>query len=508
MMSSIKFVMILIAGWTMFPSHSFGYSGGTGEPDAPYQIANVNDLLQLAATVTDYTEHFILTADIDLDPDLPGGQTFTSAVIAPDNSPLGGFQGTPFKGTFDGNDHVLSNLTIAAPAGEYIGLFGAILQGQIENLRLENVKITGCNYVGGLAGHISKSSISNCRVTGTAVGNRSLCLGGLAALSVGSTITNCHSNVALDGTGGSVGGLAGSSIAGSAIVNCSATGTINQTDTGGLGVSVGGLVGNNCSSTISHCRATGDINLISTSTESVSTIHIGGLAGEDRYGTITQSFAGGSIQSAVASESVIACGGGLAGLTSSKDFSDNYAEGAVLFNCNTESNYFLGGMIGLNYQAFVRRCYSTGVVGSGGTPQADNCVGGFCGDVITETGYEDTANFWDVDASNKTASAMGLGKSMAQMKAVSTFAGAGWNSAAPVWMMLRPGEDYPRLAWQPVYAGDIAGLYGVDTVDLLEIASNWLVDTCPVHCGDADIDGSGVVDVEDFAILAAEWLAR
>jgi hypothetical protein len=509
MMRSIRFVMILIAGWITLPAHLFGYSGGTGDPESPYEIATVNDLLQLAATTTDYTEHFVLTADLDLDPNLPGGQVFTSAVIAPDTSILGGYQGTPFKGTLDGNDHVLSNLTIAAPAGEYVGLFGTIRQGQIKNLRLENVAITGCNFVGGLAGRISNSSVSNCRVTGTAVGSRSLCLGGLAGLSVGSTMTDCHSNVAIEGIGGSVGGLAGSSIAGSAIVNCSAAGSINLVDIDGLGVSAGGLVGNNCSSSILQCRAAGDISVSSTSAESASNVHIGGLAGEDRYGTITQSFAAGAIHTALASDSAIACGGGLAGLASSKDFSDNYAEGVVVFNCSAESDYFMGGMIGLNYQGFVRRCYSTGQVDSGPTPEADSCVGGFCGDVITETGYEDTANFWDVDASSKTASAMGLGKSMAQMKAVSTFAGAGWNSAVPAWMMLRQGEDYPRLAWQPIYAGDIAGLYGVDMVDFLYLASYWGLDDCNglAECGRADIDDSGTVGLGDFASLAADWLA-
>ena len=60
------------------------YSGGTGEPNDPYQIATAADLIALGETPADYDKHFILTADIDLDPNLPGGKVFDKAVIAPD----------------------------------------------------------------------------------------------------------------------------------------------------------------------------------------------------------------------------------------------------------------------------------------------------------------------------------------------------------------------------------------------------------------------------------------
>ena len=42
------------------------YSGGTGEPNDPYQIATAADLIALGETPEDYDKHFILTADIDL----------------------------------------------------------------------------------------------------------------------------------------------------------------------------------------------------------------------------------------------------------------------------------------------------------------------------------------------------------------------------------------------------------------------------------------------------------
>lgn len=40
------------------------YSGGSGEPNDPYQIATAEDLMLLGDSPEDYDKHFILTADI------------------------------------------------------------------------------------------------------------------------------------------------------------------------------------------------------------------------------------------------------------------------------------------------------------------------------------------------------------------------------------------------------------------------------------------------------------
>ena len=96
------FLCLFVANYT------YAYSGGTASRNTPYQIADVNNLLQLANNTADYNKCFILTADIDL-----GGHTFTAAVIAPDTDNInGGFQGTIFTGVFDGNGLKITNLTI------------------------------------------------------------------------------------------------------------------------------------------------------------------------------------------------------------------------------------------------------------------------------------------------------------------------------------------------------------------------------------------------------------
>jgi hypothetical protein len=77
-----------------FPAYA-KYSGGTGEPNDPYQIATAGDLMLLGESLEDYNKNFILTADIDLDPNLPGRKVFDMAVIAPNWE-------MPFTGVLDG----------------------------------------------------------------------------------------------------------------------------------------------------------------------------------------------------------------------------------------------------------------------------------------------------------------------------------------------------------------------------------------------------------------------
>jgi hypothetical protein len=66
--------------YSEIPPVAAKYSGGTGEPNDPYQIATAADLIALGETPADYDKHFLLTADIDLDQ--RPGKVFDKAVIA------------------------------------------------------------------------------------------------------------------------------------------------------------------------------------------------------------------------------------------------------------------------------------------------------------------------------------------------------------------------------------------------------------------------------------------
>ena len=265
------------------------YGGGTGEPNTPYQIADVNDFQTLCATPTDWNKFFILTADVDLT-----GLTFTQSPIAPDTRTDDYFQGTPFTGIFDGKGYTISNLKIAASEKDYIGLFGCA-GGQICNLSVGNVNVTGSGRVGGLVGSNS-GSITSCYATGTVSGIDGL-VGGLVG-SNGGKITFCYATGTVSG-GGTVGGLVGYNFL--SITSCHATGAV------GGSFNVGGLAGKNEHGSITSCYATGEVSgdwyvgglvgdnsevLISCyATGSVTgTNYVGGLVGWNDSGTLTSCF--------------------------------------------------------------------------------------------------------------------------------------------------------------------------------------------------------------------------
>jgi hypothetical protein len=181
------------------------YSGGTGESNDPYQIATAADLIALGETPADYDKHFILTADIDLDPNLPGRKVFDKAVIAPMRKISNPPSDSVFTGTFDGNSHVIYNLTIRGY--DCLGLFGQLSSNAvITNLGLEAVEINGAgSFVGGLVGD-NDGSISNSYSTGTVRGDSRI--GGLVGLNSGN-INNSYSTGVVSGYS-SVGGLVGS----------------------------------------------------------------------------------------------------------------------------------------------------------------------------------------------------------------------------------------------------------------------------------------------------------
>ncbi len=106
-------IILLVAVCLLSEAVEAQYSGGAGTPDDPYQIATAQDLILLGQTPNDYDKHFVLTADIDLDPNLPGRRVFDMAVIGPDTDLTETYyQGVPFTGVFDGNDHAISHLAI------------------------------------------------------------------------------------------------------------------------------------------------------------------------------------------------------------------------------------------------------------------------------------------------------------------------------------------------------------------------------------------------------------
>ncbi len=191
-----------------FPAnHVYGFAGGTGEPNNPYQIATAEDLISIGSDRDLLDKYYILIEDIDMDPNLPGGRVFTDALIAQDDSDgVGGHGGSPFDGTLDGQGHTIANLHIEGKYGYDAGLFGK-LSGLVKDLRLTDVVVSGspCGAIAGL--NERSGTILRCSVTGQVSGIMDV--GGLAGSNWDGSLVECEAQVQVSGdenVGGMVGG--------------------------------------------------------------------------------------------------------------------------------------------------------------------------------------------------------------------------------------------------------------------------------------------------------------
>jgi len=203
------------------------YSGGSGTYTNPYQIANVSDWQTLIKTSADWNKKFIMTANLDLK---------GISIIPIGNS------SKKFNGFFDGKGHIIRNADVNMPDNNCIGLFGNVENdAQIRNLGVENITVTGRDFVGGLVGW-NEGSITACYTNGSVDGDR--VVGGLVGLSEVSSITDSYAMVGVKGID-DVGGLVGSSFY-SSITACYATGLVS-------GFNVHGLIGWGFRDSISAC---------------------------------------------------------------------------------------------------------------------------------------------------------------------------------------------------------------------------------------------------------------
>jgi len=261
----VSLIIALLAG----TAANAKYSGGTGEPSDPYQIRTVEDWQELIGASVDWSKHFILTSDIDF-----GGTNLTP--VARDTNTEWGFQGTPFTGVFDGNEHIIRNAIINMPTKDYVGLFGYVGQnGQLHNLCVENIMVRGRYYVGGIVGKNIYGSLTVCYATGQVEGFADV--GGLVGSNEIGSITDCYATCSVIGNGHCIGGLLGWTDG--SITSCYASGTVS-----GNGDDVGGLAGGNDNSIIA-CYATGPVTGAS---------RVGGLVGVNQ-GTITACYSRGLV---------------------------------------------------------------------------------------------------------------------------------------------------------------------------------------------------------------------
>ncbi len=196
------------------------YADGIRINNDVYEIYSEAGLFSFAADVNAGNRYsgktVVLTADLDLE-----GESWT-----PIGDSVASYPSVAFAGTFDGQDHTISNLTTAAEratnpdTNAADGLFGTLL-GKVKNVTLKNAVITGTHYVGAIAGYSSANvgmAIENCHVDGAEL------------TSVPVMIGDSYDN------GDKVGGIIGYCVTGDQITGCTVTDTVikGYRDLGGI----------------------------------------------------------------------------------------------------------------------------------------------------------------------------------------------------------------------------------------------------------------------------------
>ena len=158
--------------------------------------------------------------------------------VGHDFLPIGWDNSEVFSGTFNGNGHSISGLTINLPSYADVGMFYQLSGANISDLDLLDVSVTGDENVGALSGNCAGTQVTLVHVTGTVVGGMaSSSTGGLLGVVSGSSIISRCSSLAEVFGGSEVGGLLGQ-LLNSALHDCYAKGNVL-----GLLDKVGGLVG-------------------------------------------------------------------------------------------------------------------------------------------------------------------------------------------------------------------------------------------------------------------------
>ena len=266
------------------------------QKDGVYQIGNADELVWFVKKVNggENAISAVLTKDIDL----------ADVVWAPI-----GNGSVAFAGSFDGAGHTVSNLTVdytTATSGErlYLGLFGQVEGTPEKHAVIQNLTVTGSvnaasefsvysGYVAGVVGSARYAELSKVisRVNVTAdekVGNAAS-VGGLAGAMINTTVTNCGNEGNITGVK-NLGGLC-YELYGGTMTGCYNTGRVTAT-----GTYVGGLMGYAKQATVTNVYNTGDV-----STEKTL---VGGLIGVMEKSALTNAYTTGKVTTAAASGAI------------------------------------------------------------------------------------------------------------------------------------------------------------------------------------------------------------
>lgn len=442
----------------VYGAYGVEFSGGTGEPNNPFQITTAEQLIHIGRDPNLQTRCYILKADIDLNPAVSGGRVFSGPVIERFGQCGRGWCNQAVF--FDGNNHVIRNLTISIPFINIEGNeSGAGLIGTLEN---------GASVVNL---HFQKAHIA---VVGMDVG----CLIGWNK----GTVTNCsvdaNSTVIAQYRSHCAGGIVGINYRGGEVRQCSSSATIAKETTSGS--EAGGLVGRN-EGAILQSAGNGRV---------YGSQYAGGLVGYNRGGSIRSShaeqvhvfgdIAGGLLGADDPNSSITLChaapsaieadgpAGGLAGECYGL-IENSYA---LINPQNTEGDF--GGLVGtLGTKGRIRRCYALGNLAATYSPDS----------TVVQSYY--------LQSFDANEAGVGIALTESEMVDANSFVGFdfygtlrdGWEGH---WYAI--GEGYPILTCQT----DVTGLVAIpDLKQRTADEARQQLEAAGLHLGDTDYDYCG-----------------
>jgi len=347
------------------------------------EVELIHDETELYTKImADLSGNFRLSADISL-------KGFTWIPI--------GTEEDPFIGTFDGNGYKIMGLKIENAVNaesvslfneegkeEYVGFFRYVAGGEIKNLILEDVDISGGRYVGAIAGYLENGKITNSSISGKIAASSEdseLYAGGIVGYMVGGTVDGCSSSVEITvGAEGDswdydayAGGIAGYLTGGGAITGSSNTGKITA-GSEQYYVLAGGIAGYLSSSyndlyypsKITNSYNAGEINSSNTA---------GGITGEVSGSVISNSYNTGKITAY--SEQYVTYAGGITGRLGSiypggseiirSKITDSYNTGEIRASSKSSDAYsgglYSGGIVGfMSSRGTISNSYNTGKI--------------------------------------------------------------------------------------------------------------------------------------------------
>lgn len=315
--------------------------------DGQYVIRNTHDLQCMNA---DRSADYVLGNDIDASgtDTWNGGEGF---------EPIGDSD-TPFSGSFDGQNHTITGLTIDRDAHRQ-GLFGVVETADyVKNVHSEDVDIDSWGLTGGLIGSLADggTTVSNVTVSGEVDGTN-LTGGVIGGLYSNNSVSHVHAHVRVTASSDNVGGAIGRMR--SPVEDVHATGDVTTTSSDGDSF-VGGVIGNVQLAEANNISASGDV--------SGEGDRVGGLVGNIH--SSSPGISNGKASGDVTSEGRFA--GGLVGGAWSS-ITGSHATGDV--EITTASDY-AGGIVGY-LDADMATSYATGTV------TGEEYVGGVAGRVNT-----------------------------------------------------------------------------------------------------------------------------